>query len=451
MSPHVVTKKHLARRTVLRGMGATIALPFLDGMVPAFANSRRIAAALPLRVGALYAPNGMNMQDWTPAVEGAAFELTPILRPLAPFRDRMVVLSGLANNAADQLPGEGSGDHSRSSAAYLTGAHAKKTEGADLENGISMDQVAAKEFRRHTQLASLELALEANDMAGGCEHGYSCAYTGTVSWASATTPLPMENDPRAVFERLFGSSDSTEREARLARLRMERSILDAVSERLAQLRKGLGASDRRKVTEYVDAVRDIERRIQVAEDQSNRELPVVAQPAGVPPTYEEYAKLMFDLWALAWQCDLTRVTSFMYGREKSGRSYPEIGVPDPHHPLSHHQDRPDRLARLTKLNTFHMSLFAHFLEKLHSIREGDGRLLDRVLIVYGAGMSDSNMHHHQNLPALLVGTGSGQVAGGRHLRVAKDLPLANLHLTVLDRMGIPIDRLGDSTGKLAVL
>ena len=451
MSPHIVTKKHLARRTVLRGLGATIALPFLDGMVPAFANSRSVAAALPLRVGALYAPNGMNMQDWTPAVEGAAFELTPILQPLAPFRDRMVVLSGLANNAADQLPGEGSGDHSRSSAAYLTGAHAKKTEGADLENGISMDQVAAKEFGRHTQLASLELALEANDMAGGCEHGYSCAYTGTVSWASATTPLPMENDPRAVFERLFGSSDSTEREARLARLRMERSILDAVSERLAQLRKGLGASDLRKVTEYVDAVRDIERRIQVAEDQSNRELPVVAQPAGVPSTYEEYAKLMFDLWALAWQCDLTRVTSFMYGREKSGRSYPEIGVPDPHHPLSHHQDRPDRLARLTRLNTFHMSLFAHLLEKLHSIREGDGRLLDRVMIVYGAGMSDSNMHHHQNLPALLVGTGSDQVAGGRHVRVGKDLPLANLHVAVLDRMGISIDRLGDSTGKLGVL
>ena len=451
MSPHIVTKKHLARRTVLRGLGATIALPFLDGMVPAFANSRRVAAALPLRVGALYAPNGMSMRDWTPAVEGAAFELTPILQPLAPFRDRMVVLSGLANNAADQLPGEGSGDHSRSSAAYLTGAHAKKTEGADLENGISMDQVAAKEFGRHTQLASLELALEANDMAGGCEHGYSCAYTGTVSWASATTPLPMENDPRAVFERLFGSSDSTEREARLARLRMERSILDAVSERLAQLRKGLGASDLRKVTEYVDAVRDIERRIQVAEDQSNRELPVVAQPAGVPSTYEEYAKLMFDLWALAWQCDLTRVTSFMYGREKSGRSYPEIGVPDPHHPLSHHQDRPDRLARLTRLNTFHMSLFAHLLEKLHSIREGDGRLLDRVMIVYGAGMSDSNMHHHQNLPALLVGTGSDQVAGGRHVRVGKDLPLANLHVTVLDRMGISIDRLGDSTGRVAVL
>ena len=451
MSPHIVTKKYLARRTVLRGMGATIALPFLDGMVPAFANSGSAAATPPLRLGALYAPNGMNMMDWTPAAEGAGFELTPILQPLAPFRDRLVVVSGLANNAADQLPGEGSGDHSRSSAGYLTGAHAKKTEGADLENGISMDQVAAKEFGKHTQLASLELALEANEMAGGCEHGYSCAYSGTVSWASAKTPLPVENDPRAVFERLFGSSDSTERHARLARLKIERSILDMVSERLAQLQKGLGAADRRKVTEYVDSVRDIERRIQVAEAQSDRDLPVVVQPTGVPAVYEEYAKLMFDLWALAWQCDLTRVTSFMFGREKSSRSYPEIGVPDPHHPLSHHQDRPEKLAKLTKLNLFHMKLYAHFLEKLHSIQEGDHRLLDRVMIIYGSGMSDSNAHHHQNLPMMVVGNGSGPVTGGRHVRVAKDLPLANLHVTVLDKLGISIERLGDSTGKLAVL
>ena len=451
MSPHIVTKKHLARRTVLRGMGATLALPLLDGMVPAFARAGGAADALPLRLGALYAPNGMNMTDWTPAAEGAAFELSPILQPLAPFRERLVVLSGLANNAADQLPGEGSGDHSRSSAGYLTGAHAKKTEGADLENGISMDQVAAKQLARHTQLASLELALEANDLAGGCEHGYSCAYTGTVSWASATTPLPAENDPRAVFERLFGSSESTESGARLARLKMERSILDMVSERLAQLQQRLGAADRRKVTEYVDAVRDIERRIQIAEDQSSRELPVVAQPAGVPPTYGEYARLMFDLWALAWQCDLTRVSTFMYGREKSSRSYPEIGVPDPHHPLSHHQDRPEKLARLTRLNTFYTSLLAHFLERLQSIEEGDGTLLDRVMLVYGSGMSDPNMHHHQDLPTMLVGTGGGQIAGGRHLRVAKDLPLANLHVTVLDKMGIAVDRLGDSSGRLAAL
>jgi len=429
-------------------MGATLALPLLDGMFPAFAGSAGAGAKLPLRLGAIYAPNGMNMMDWTPAVEGAGFELTPILQPLAPYRDQLVVLSGLANNAADQLPGEGTGDHSRSSAGYLTGAHAKKTEGADLENGVSMDQIAAREFGKQTQLGSLELALEANDMAGGCEHGYSCAYTGTVSWASAKTPLPMENDPRAVFERLFGSSESTEHQARLARIKMERSILDMVTDRLAQLKTSLGAGDRLKVTEYLDSVRDIERRIQRAEEQSSRDLPIVTQPAGVPATYEEYAKLMFDLWALSWQCDLTRVTTFMFGREKSSRSYPEIGVPDAHHPLSHHQGRPEKLARLAKLNVFHMKLFAHFVEKLAATKEGDGRLLDRVMVVYGSGMSNSDMHLHQNLPMMLVGGGGGQIKAGRHIRVTKDMPLANLHVTMLEKMGIPTERLGDSTGRI---
>jgi len=429
-------------------MGATLALPLLDGMFPAFAGSGSAGAKSPLRLGAIYAPNGMNMMDWTPAVEGAGFELTPILQPLAPYRDQLVVLSGLANNAADQLPGEGTGDHSRSSAGYLTGAHAKKTEGADLENGVSMDQIAAREFGKQTQLGSLELALEANDMAGGCEHGYSCAYTGTVSWASAKTPLPMENDPRAVFERLFGSSESTEHQARLARIKMERSILDMVTDRLAQLKTSLGAGDRLKVTEYLDSVRDIERRIQRAEEQSSRDLPIVTQPAGVPATYEEYAKLMFDLWALSWQCDLTRVTTFMFGREKSSRSYPEIGVPDAHHPLSHHQGRPEKLARLAKLNVFHMKLFAHFVEKLAATKEGDGRLLDRVMVVYGSGMSNSDMHLHQNLPMMLVGGGGGQIKAGRHIRVTKDMPLANLHVTMLEKMGIPTERLGDSTGRI---
>jgi hypothetical protein len=444
----IITKKYLSRRTVLRGLGASLALPWLDGMVPAFADIGSTAARPPRRMGAIYAPNGMNMWDWTPKAEGTAFELSPILQPLAAFRDQVVVLSGLDNNAADQVPGEGSGDHSRSSAGYLTGAHAKKTEGADLHNGISMDQIAARELGKHTQLASLELALEANDMAGGCEHGYSCAYTGTISWASAKTPLPVETDPRAVFERLFGSSASTERQARLARIKTERSILDMVTERLAQLQKGLSADDRRKVTEYVESVRDIERRIQRAEEQSNRELPIVAQPAGVPATYEEYATLMFDLWALAWQCDLTRVTTFMFGREKSGRSYPEIGVPEPHHPLSHHQGRPEKLAMLSKLNTFHMKLFAHFVEKLHSTADGDGRLLDQAMIIYGSGMSNSDMHLHQNLPMMLVGGGAGRIRGGRHVQVAKNTPLANLHVTVLDKIGIPTERLGDSTGKL---
>jgi hypothetical protein len=450
MSPMIVTKKYMSRRTVLRGVGASLSLPLLDGMVPAFADIGSTAAKPPRRLGAIYAPNGMNMSDWTPNSEGA-FELSPILQPLAPFQDQVLVVSGLDNNAADQIPGEGSGDHSRSSAGYLTGAHAKKTEGADLQNGISMDQIAAKELGKHTQLASLELALEANDMAGGCEHGYSCAYTGTISWTSAKTPLPVETDPRAVFERLFGSSASTERHARLARIKMERSILDTVTERLAQLQIGLGAGDRRKVTEYVESVRDIERRIQRAEEQSNRELPVVVQPAGVPASYEEHAKLMFDLWALAWQCDLTRVTTFMFGREKSSRSYPEIGVPDPHHPLSHHQGRPEKLTKLSKLNTFHMKLFAHFVEKLRSTPDGDGHLLDQVMIIYGSGMSNSDMHLHQDLPMMVVGGGGGQIKGGRHVQVAKDTPLANLHVTVLDKMGIPMDRLGDSTGKLAIV
>ena len=450
MSPQIVTKRYLPRRTILRGMGAAIALPWLDGMVPAFASSAGTAAKVPLRMAAIYAPNGMNMFDWKPKGEGA-LELPPILEPIASFRDQIVMLTGLGNNVADQVPGEGSGDHSRSSAGFLTGAHARKTEGADLRNGISMDQIAAKEFGKQTQLASLELALEANDMAGGCEHGYSCAYTGTISWASAKTPLPMENDPRAVFERLFGASDSTERNARLARIKMESSLLDMVTGRLAQLQKELGAGDRLKVAEYVDSVRDIERRIQRAEEQSSRDLPVVTQPAGVPATYAEYAKLMFDLWALAWQCDLTRVTTFMFGREKSSRSYPEIGVPDPHHPLSHHQGRPDKLAKLAKLNTFHMKLFGQFLEKLHATQEGNGTLLDQAMIVYGSGMSNSDMHLHQDLPMMVVGTGGGQIKGGRHVRVTKDTPLANLHMTVLDKMGIHVERLGDGTGTLAAL
>jgi uncharacterized protein DUF1552 len=451
MSLHIVTKRSLPRRTVLRGLGASLALPLLDGMVPAFGATHDIAGQSPRRVGVIYAPNGMNMADWTPTAEGGALELSPILQPLAPFKDKVVVVSGLYNRAADQEPGEGSGDHSRSSAAFLTGAHARQTEGADLECGISMDQVVAKQFGKYTQLASLELALEANDLAGGCEHGYSCAYTGTIAWAGIKTPLPMENNPRAVFERLFGAGGSTDRQARLARIAKERSILDMVTARLDQLLKKVGSADRLKVTEYVEAVRDIERRIQRAEEQSQRDLPTVVQPAGVPATYEEYAKVMFDLWALAWQCDLTRVSTFMFGREKSTRSYPEIGVPDPHHPLSHHQGRPERLVRLTKLNTFHMALFAHFLEKLRSTADGEGSLLDRAMIVYGSGMSNSDMHLHSDVPMLLVGGGSGHIKGGRHVRAENGTAMTNLYVSVLDNLGMPTERFGDSTGKLAGL
>lgn len=443
-----ITKKHIPRRTVLRGLGATLALPFLDGMIPAFAAIEKTAVR---RFGAIYLPNGMNIWNWTPTTEGAGFELTPVMQPLAPFRDQLVVLSGLANKEADSKPGDGGGDHSRAQTAYLTGLHAKKTEGADIEAGISVDQIVAKELGRETQLSSLELALEANELAGGCEDAYSCAYTGTIAWRTANTPLPMEHNPRAVFERLFGASDSTDRTARLARLKKDRSVLDAVSIELNELQRALGVSDHGKLTEYLESVRDVERRIQKAEEQSDRELPTVEQPRGIPPTFEEHAKLMFDLMALAYQTDLTRVCTFLMGREKSVRSYPEIGVPEPHHPVSHHQRNPEMMDKLARINTYHVKMFAHLLERLRSTPDGDGSLLDHMMIIYGAGMSNSDNHFHHDLPIVLVGGGAGRIKGGRHLRLKYDTPMSNLHLTVLDKMGIPVERFGDSEGKIDLL
>lgn len=452
MGPMISTKKHMSRRAILRGLGATIALPLLDGMVPAFAAMRQTAARPVRRFGAFYLPNGMSMASWTPSGEGTAFELSPILEPLAPFRDRLVVVSGMCNKEADPLPGEGDGDHSRAQAGFLTGAHAKKTgSGADIEAGISMDQIAAREFGKETQLASLELALESYDLVGQCEDGYGCAYSATIAWRNAKTPLPMEADPRAVFERLFGVSDSTDRGARLAQIRRDRSILDMVTGQLADLERVLGQGDRTRLTEYLESIRDVERRIQLAEQQSDRELPTVHQPAGIPDSFEAYAKLMYDLLALAYQCDLTRVATFLYGREKSVRTYPEIGVPDPHHPVSHHQRRADHLEKLAKINTYHVKMFGYFLEKLRSTPDGDGSLLDHSLLVYGAGMSDSDTHFHHNLPIVLAGGGAGQIRGGRHLRFKNEPPLANLHVTLLDKLGIPAERLGDSDGRVPEL
>ena len=450
MTSSFITKRHIPRRTVLRGLGATIALPFLDSMVPAFAAIRQSAASPVRRLCAIYVPNGMQMKSWTPAAEGNAFELTPTLQPLAAFRDQILVLSNLCNKEADSLPGEGDGDHSRAQAAFLTGAHAKKTGGADIEAGISMDQIAAQELGQHTQLASLELAMESYDLIGQCEDGYGCAYSATIAWRNATTALPMEADPRRVFERLFGVTDSTDRGARLAQIRRDRSILDAVNEQVADLQRKLGPGDRARVREYVDSIRDLERRIRIAEEQSDRELPEVEQPAGVPSSFEEYAELMYDLMLLAYQTDLTRVTTLLYGREKSVRTYPEIGVPDPHHPISHHQGRADQLEKLAKVNEYHVQMLAHFLEKLRSTPDGDGSLLDHSIILYGAGMSDSDTHNHHDLPVVLAGGGAGKIKGGRHIRFKED-PLANLHVTVLEKMGIPAERLGDSTGKLEIL
>ncbi|HEY7169249.1 MAG TPA: DUF1552 domain-containing protein [Vicinamibacterales bacterium] len=446
-----VSRIHLPRRAFLRGLGATIALPLLDGMVPALSALAQTAARPVRRLGVVYAPNGMNIWRWRPATEGAAFELTPVLEPLAPFRSQLLVLSGLSNQQADAVPGEGGGDHSRGQAAFLTGVHAKKTQGPDFQAGVSMDQIAARELANDTQLASLELALESNDLVGGCELGLSCAYTGTLSWRGPTSPVPVEIDPRAIFERLFGSSDTTDPKARLERLQTERSILDSVTSDLQRLQRRVGASDRTKVADYLDSVRDIERRIQKAEEQSGRQLPLVEQPAGVPASFEEHARLMFDLMALAYQTDLTRVCTFMIGREQSTRTYPEIGVPEPHHPISHHQQRPEYLEKLAKINVFHLKIFASFLEKLRATRDGDRTLLDQVMLVYGSGLSNPDDHNHHDLPILLAGGGAGQLRGGRHIKYPLDTPLANLHLTLLDKMGVPIERLGDSTGKIELL
>ncbi len=447
----IITKLRLPRRAFLRGLGATIALPLLDSMVPALSALAQTAAKPVRRLGVVYAPNGMNIWRWKPAAEGAAFELTPLLQPLAPFRDQLLVLSGMSSKEADAMPGEGGGDHSRGQAAFLTGVHAKKTQGPDFQAGISMDQIAARELGNDTQLASLELALEANDLVGGCELGLACAYTGTLSWRGPTSPVPVEVDPRAVFERLFGSSDTTDPRARVERLKTERSILDSVSSDLQRLQKRVGAADRTKVTDYLDAVRDIERRIQKAEEQSTKQLPLVQQPSGVPATFEEHARLMFELMALAYQTDLTRVCTYMIGREQSTRTYPEIGVPEPHHPISHHQQRPEYLEKLAKINVFHMKLFAGFLEKLRATQDGDGTLLDSVMLLYGSGLSNPDDHNHHDLPILLAGGGGGQLKGGRHIKYPLDTPLANLHMALLDKMGVPIDRFGDSTGKVELL
>ena len=448
MSAKVVTRKHLQRRTFLRGFGAAVALPLLDGMLPAFAAVPKPAR----RLGVIYLPNGMNMIEWRPKAVGAAFEFPSTLTPLAPFRDKLLVLSGMSNAEADPLPGEGLGDHSRAQAVFLTGVHPRKTEGTDIRAGISADQIVARELGRETELSSLELGLEAVDLVGGCEDGYACAYSGAVAWRSETMPLPVLAQPRAVFERLFGAGDGTDRESRLSRIEMERSILDMVSDQLTSLRNRLGPSDRARITEYFDSVRDIERRIQRAEEQSGRgDFPEIQQPGGIHDTFEEYAKLMFDLNVLAFQTDLTRISTFLMGREKTGRTYPEIGMPDPHHPISHHQNRPEMLDKEAKINAFHMKLFAHFLQKLQSTPDGDGSLLDHSLIVQGAGMSNSDIHYHHDLPMLLAGGGAGHVKGGRHLKFGEETPLSNLWLTLIDKMGLPIDRFGDSNGKIDLL
>jgi hypothetical protein len=442
----IVTKKHLPRRTMLRGIGVSLALPLLDGMIPALQPLRATAAAPVKRFTAVYVGNGADMARWTPAKEGA-LELSPILTPLEPFRDRTLVLTGLDSKPGDGLDG---GTHPRMQTSWLTGAPAKRAEATGIGAGVSVDQIIAKEYGRQTQLASLELAIEPGDLLGTCSVGYSCAYHNTISWRTSTTPVPMENNPRAVFERLFGLSDSTESAARLAEIRKDRSILDSVTEKITRFEKELGAGDRTHLRDYLEAVRDVERRIQKAEEQIDRELPVVEQPVGIPGSFEEHVRLMFDLLALAYQVDLTRVGTFLMVREASIRAWPEIGVPDSYHPLSHHGNDPEKLARQSKVNAYTAAQLAYFLQKLRSLPDGEHSLYDQTLVLYGSGMSDSNLHLPRNLPTVVVGSREiFGLQGGQHVRYT-DTPLANLHRRLLESMGTPVDTFGDSSGLLPV-
>jgi len=441
----MILGKSLPRRTFLRGVGATVALPLLDAMTPVL----RAAGTPVTRAAFLYTANGVIMKDWTPAAEGAGFAFTPTLAPVEPYRDQLLVLSGLAHRNGEAL-GDGPGDHARAGASWLTGVHPKKTEGADIRNGVSADQMLAGAIGQETPLPSLELGLQDVRLVGGCDSGYSCAYTNTISWSSPTTPLPYESDPRRVFERLFGDGDTTDPAGRAVRARQNRSLLDFVLADAQRLGPALGASDRRKLSDYLDAVREVERRIDNAEqrDQATLDLPALDRPEGVPPTFEEHIQLMFDLVTLAFQADLTRVVTLMYSREGGNRTYPSIGVPEAHHGLSHHQNDARRMAQLQRIDTHHVAMLASFLGRLAGATDGDGSLLDRSMVVYGSSLSDSNRHLHDNLPTLLAGGGNGLMRGGRHVRYPDGTPMTNLFLTMLDHVGVRPEAVGDSTGRV---
>lgn len=441
-----ITRKHLSRRTVLKGAGAAIALPLLDAMTPALAAPG--AHAAPVRLGFSYVPNGIIMKEWTPATLGAGFEFPGTLKPLEPFRDHLLVLSGLDDHNGNEL-GDGPGDHARAGASFLTGVHCKKTMGADIHNGISVDQIAANAVGSQTRLPSLEIGCEDSRTVGDCDSGYSCAYTNSLSWRGPTTPNPPEINPRLAFERLFGSADLTlDPATRARRERYRRSILDLVGADTRRLAGTLGPSDRRKMDEYLTAVREIEQRIQAAERDHREVTAHMEKPTGIPAAFQDYVRLMYDLQAIAFQADVTRIVTMVIAREGSLRVYPELGVPDPHHPLTHHRNNPEFIQRVVKINRFHVEQFAYFLGKLKSIPDGDGTLLDHCLLMYGSGLGDGNRHTHENLPILLAGTGGGRIQPGRHIRYAAGTPLTNLYASLLDPMGVRVETIGDSTGKL---
>lgn len=447
----MVFKKSMPRRTFLRGAGATLALPLLDAMVPAFAASN--AAKPPLKLGFIYLPVGRIMENWTPATVGPDYELTPTLEPLAPFREQMLVISGLDVKAADLLPGERGGPHARPCAAYLTGAHPFPDR-----VGISFDQLAAKHLGKNTPLASLELGIDPPEWAGQGGGDYSGFYSSTVSWRSPTTPLPIQNNPRKVFERLFGDTDTLDPEAMRRRIAQQESVLDAVTARVAKLRNSVGAADQYKLDEYLDAVREIERGIQATEartvgDDSAGERMDMTRPAGIPADYAEHGRLMFDLMYLAYQTDMTRVIAMMLGHEGTNRNYTELGAKDGHHSLSHHKGDVRAIEQLKQVDRYQSELLAYFLDKMQSTREADGSsLLDNAVLVAGSGLSDANHHVHNDVPVAVFGSGQGRLRGGRHLRFASE-PLSNLHLTVMDLARVPVDEYfrndtADATGLL---
>lgn len=433
-----LTNKSLPRRTVLRGIGASLALPFLEAMVPAASAAVKPAH----RFLTFYVPNGMAMEYWTPKGEGAAFELSPVLEPLAPFKNQMLVLSGL-HASWNYI-------HAGASGAFLTGTPRGGKNEIEIFADVSIDQLLARRFSNETQVASLELALDAPANAGACTGNLSCVYTHTLSWRSPTQPLPVEYNPRAVFERLFGDSGKTDWAAREARMRQHKSILDSVTDKLSNLRRELGPQDQTKVNEYTEAIRDVERRIQKAEEQRDVALPAMEAPSGVPPVFEDHLALMLDLQLLSFQSDLTRVISFMIGKEQSARPYPQIGVPEAHHPLSHHDNVPELVARMSKINRYHAELFSKYLVKLKATPDGDGSLLDHMTILYGSGISNSQRHAGDNLPIMLVGGGAGTLKGGRHIVYKEKPSMANLLVTIMEKMGTPVDKVGGSDGKLPI-
>ena len=445
-----ITKKALPRRTVLRGMGSLVALPLLGAMIPALTATGRTAAAPISRLGFFYAPNGMFLPNFHPAGNGGRdYKITRILTPLKDYREQMTVVSGLSNNGLVS-PNEGGGVHTRAHGGWLSGVLPKRTEGADIEAGKTVDQFAADVLGKNTSLRSLELTTDSNFTVGNCENGYSCTYQNSTSWRSPTAPLYHERDPRVVFQRLFGDGGSVE--ARLAQMQTDRSILDSVTDSINQLERKLGPSDRVVMEEYLNAVREVERRIQrTVQNDASGPLPTAQQPVGVPDTYEEHVDTLFEMLVLAYQADITRVSCFQMARELSGRTYPNIGVPEGHHTVSHHQLNPHNIEQYTKINIHQVSLFSKLIDRMHNTPDGDGTLLDHSIMMYGTGMGDGDHHTPYDLPVILVGGGSGQMKGGRHIRYPMHTPFMNLGLTLLDKVGVEVDSISDSTGLLTNL